>query len=322
MKFGGETVDRRTARMLTEAQRLANLEDPSIGKFDLTQGSFSHSVGASAGTHDGPGAFDMYTSDYSESQKKIIGLALREVGFASWRRLKSQGPWDEHWHGIAIGTKGLPSIAAGQVKSYLAGGTGLASGGKDTEPRPDRMLTWEQYQQTRGAVDDQPSAAPAPDPASPTQQVGDQYVIGDGQPLDPDRDTDGDGLTDAFERLAGTNAAAADTDSDGLLDAYEVNTSHTDPWQIDSDFDGFTDAAELRFGSNPLGTGEIKVGNPGSGLDGGASLLGEPGSPSLDQQLGDGFLILENRLVSRGVVARPWTHLTESARGAHSMGAA
>ncbi|MEW3744803.1 hypothetical protein QOZ75_29445, partial [Pseudomonas aeruginosa] len=91
-------VDRRTAAMLKEAQRLANAKDPSIGKFHLCQGCWSH-ASASAGTHGGPGAFDMYTASYSAEQKEIIGLSLRTVGFASWSRARIPGKWEEHWHG-------------------------------------------------------------------------------------------------------------------------------------------------------------------------------------------------------------------------------
>jgi hypothetical protein len=107
-EFGGQTVDGRTARMLEEAQRLANEEDPSIGGFTLSQGSFSHGVKASAGTHGGPGAFDMGTAGYTEDQQRIIGLALRRVGFASWERHPDEGNWPGHWHGIAMGCPGLP----------------------------------------------------------------------------------------------------------------------------------------------------------------------------------------------------------------------
>ncbi len=45
---------------------------------------------------------------------------------------------------------------------------------------------------------------------------------------DPDRDTDGDGLTDREEALRGTDPAAADTDGDGRDDGQEV-TDGTDP---------------------------------------------------------------------------------------------
>ena len=236
--------------MLTEAERLANVEDPSIGRFNLTQGSFSHSVGASAGTHDGPGAFDMYTRSYSSDQKEAIGLALRKVGFASWLRRESQGPWDEHWHGIAMGTKGLPSIAESQVASYLDGRNGLRGNGKDTDQRPDDIRTWEEYREEQGLL----NGTPATTPVAPTQPVdGNRFDIAGGQQLDPGLDSDADGLTDVFERLALTDSGRADTDGDGLLDGYEVGTSRSDPLLIDSDLDGFTDAAELRFGGNPLG---------------------------------------------------------------------
>ena len=313
VKFGGETVDRRTASMLTEAQRVANLKDPSIGKFKLSQGCFCHGVAASAGTHDGPGAFDMMTSGYSSEQKDIIGMALREVGFASWRRLPSQGPWGEHWHGIAIGTKGLPSIAAGQVKSYYAGRDGLKGNREDDQPRPETIRTWEEYQQARGPLD-QPATTPVV-PSQPTPQAGgDQFDIDGGQllgngaqALNPNVDTDHDGLSDAFERLAGTDATKADTDGDGLSDSYEVFTSKTDPLLADSDLDGLTDSAELSLGSDPLGPGMAAgapgiavnplygsggIGSGGIGADtvGANSLGANLGADPLGQGLGAGSL--------------------------------
>lgn len=250
VRFGGKTVDRRTSEMLAEAERLANLEDPSIGRFKLTQGSFSHGVSASAGTHDGPGAFDMYTSGYSGKQKEVIGLALRKVGFASWLRTEDQGNWGEHWHGIAIGARGLPSLAASQVKSYLDGGNGLRNNGRDADPRPDQILTWEQYQQTVSSPDPAPAPSTQPVDAGADLTAGRAGMVG-GQWLNPDQDTDADGLTDAFEHLAGLNPTRADTDGDGLLDVVELTSSRTDPLRMDSDLDGFTDAAELRFGGDP-----------------------------------------------------------------------
>jgi hypothetical protein len=68
-----------------------------------------------------------------------------------------------------------------------------------------------------------------------------------------------------FERLAQTDSRRADTDGDGLLDGYDVSTPRTDPLLIDSDLDGFTDAAELRFGGNPLG--QNPLGPPPVGSD-------------------------------------------------------
>ena len=64
-------------------------------------------------------------------------------------------------------------------------------------------------------------------------------------------DTDKDGLTDAFEKLAGTDPASADTDKDGLPDAFEAIKSHTDPLVADTDKDGLSDPFEVSAGSDP-----------------------------------------------------------------------
>jgi cell wall-associated NlpC family hydrolase len=65
------------------------------------------------------------------------------------------------------------------------------------------------------------------------------------------KDTDNDGLTDEFERLAGTDPTKADTDGDGLTDGYEAVTSHTDPLSADTDGDKITDTAEIAQGTDP-----------------------------------------------------------------------
>jgi YVTN family beta-propeller protein len=67
-------------------------------------------------------------------------------------------------------------------------------------------------------------------------------------------DTDGDGLTDAFEASIGTNPLLTDTDSDGLSDYAEVNFdgddtaytpgSDTDPLVADTDGDGLLDGVD------------------------------------------------------------------------------
>ena len=254
--FGGKIVDRRTASMLREAQRIANEQDPKIGRFDLTQGSWSHAA-ASAGTHDGPGAFDMYTAGYTGEQKEIIGLALRTVGFASWRRTRRPGVWEEHWHGIAIGTDGLPPLARSQVVSYRHGRTGLVGDAVDTQPRPKHLLTWEQYQSAHAddpGPHDAPDAThggqPAHHPPAAGGGSGDPYAIDGGARLAQDRDADGDGLTDSFEKLAGTDPDKADSDGDGLQDGYEAAVAHTDPLSADTDRDGTGDAAELAGGTD------------------------------------------------------------------------
>jgi hypothetical protein len=245
VRFGSKIVDRRTSEMLAEAERLAQAQDPSIDDFHLTQGCWHTGVAASAGTHSGPGAFDMYTASYTPEQKEIIGMALREVGFASWRRRAIPGKWKEHWHGIAMDTEGLPPVAARQVKSYLNGRDGLVGNREDPDPRPKDINTWEEYKQEKAAAGGQTEPADLEIQPAP---MADPYAIDSGLPLD--RDTDSDGLTDAFEKLARTDIRSGDSDSDGLSDAYEAVQSHTDPLSSDTDADGQGDAAELAFGSD------------------------------------------------------------------------
>ncbi|MCX6795415.1 MAG: hypothetical protein NT165_01620 [Candidatus Falkowbacteria bacterium] len=70
-------------------------------------------------------------------------------------------------------------------------------------------------------------------------------------------DTDGDGLTDQEEVLAGTDINKVDTDGDGLSDYEEVKTYKTDPLKSDTDGDGYSDGAEVKSGYNPNGAGKL-----------------------------------------------------------------
>lgn len=70
-------------------------------------------------------------------------------------------------------------------------------------------------------------------------------------------DADADGLTDAEEITAGTDARNADTDGDGLSDREEVKIYSTNPSQSDTDHDGSSDGAEVRDRKNPKGAGDL-----------------------------------------------------------------
>lgn len=96
-----------------------------------------------------------------------------------------------------------------------------------------------------------PPAAAMPNPIS-NSAAPNPYAIDPGAAV-TDPDTDHDGLTDAFERLAGTNPLSADSDSDGLTDGFEALSSHTDPLAADTDHDGVGDAAEWAA-HTPAGT--------------------------------------------------------------------
>jgi cell wall-associated NlpC family hydrolase len=69
-------------------------------------------------------------------------------------------------------------------------------------------------------------------------------------PLPDPTDSDGDGLTDEFEVLLGTDLHSMDTDQDGLSDLYETTVSHTDPLSTDTDQDATSDATEVAQGTD------------------------------------------------------------------------
>lgn len=136
----GVTLDERSAAMMDEVARLC----PGT-PVQPSQGSWSTSVGASAGTHSGPGAIDIKARDLNPAQRSAVETAMRQVGWAAWIRSPQQGNWPWHIHGIAVGCPGLPSSAANQVRQYLDGTNGLANHGPDRGNRQYVGVTWETY---------------------------------------------------------------------------------------------------------------------------------------------------------------------------------
>jgi hypothetical protein len=101
------------------------------------------------------------------------------------------------------------------------------------------------------------------------QAPADPYDIGAGAEIGQAPDSDNDGLTDAFEKLAATSGALANTDA-GPSNAHEAVSSNTDPLSDDGDFDGLTEGPEMSYQSDPLSDihgGPWNRGFPG-GVDG------------------------------------------------------
>jgi len=79
--------------------------------------------------------------------------------------------------------------------------------------------------------------------------------------LEPDKDEDGDGLTNAQESEYGTDPYEIDSDYDDLDDPEEIDLG-TDPNDSDTDDDGLIDGAEVKLGSDPLAADSDNNGTP------------------------------------------------------------
>lgn len=125
VNYRGVILDSRTARMM---DIVALRTQPKIVP---TQGSFSTDVKASGHTHDGSGAIDLSVKGLTNPRANSIVKVMRQVGFAAWHRLKSDGFDIAHIHGIAVDSPGLSPAAANQVDQLRNGEDGLKNAGPD-----------------------------------------------------------------------------------------------------------------------------------------------------------------------------------------------
>jgi hypothetical protein len=126
----GGLTNRYTAEMLMRAEAYSkSMRGPD--KFWITQGSYSTSVSASAGTHDGGGALDISVNGMSRAEMHRAVKALRTAGFAAW--LRGPPSFDPHIHAIAIGDGDASPAAKDQVTDYRHGRDGLAYHGPDPD---------------------------------------------------------------------------------------------------------------------------------------------------------------------------------------------
>jgi hypothetical protein len=130
---GGRIVNRRTAAMLREVERVTGLP------LRVFQGSYNTSVSASGGTHAGGGVVDVWPAPPGRTATKYevrrVVEVMRRKGFAAWHRTPEQGPWGHHIHAVSIDDRELSPAAARQVEAYRAGRNGLANNGPDDGPR-------------------------------------------------------------------------------------------------------------------------------------------------------------------------------------------
>ncbi|MGO5554479.1 hypothetical protein, partial [Segatella copri] len=122
--------DRTVCSCIIDTAPLIEAELRKIGaiKRDLsgliTQGAYSTSVSASAGTHAGGGVIDVRYSLTDTDAKRRAWAAGAAIAFPRTRIL---GLWPSHGHVVWRGCPHLAASAARQVTSYLDGRNGLKS---------------------------------------------------------------------------------------------------------------------------------------------------------------------------------------------------
>lgn len=127
LSFRGVLLDQLTIDAMLIAEHLLGYQ------LSFPQGSWSSGVVDSAGTHDGGGAVDVHIAGMGEAQQVSIVHALRQAGFAAWRRTPSEG-FVYHVHCIKIGDSQVSPAAAEQLVQWAAHQNGLKSHGPDNDP--------------------------------------------------------------------------------------------------------------------------------------------------------------------------------------------
>lgn len=101
---------------------------------------------ASAGTHGGGGALD--TVPLTDR-----GLLIsRTIGFWGNNRTRGQGFSMDHGHWVLFGCPHAPAGLRFQEAELRKGRNGLANRGRDTGPRPSKILTYRQWKATQAAA--------------------------------------------------------------------------------------------------------------------------------------------------------------------------
>lgn len=113
----------------------------------ISQGGYSNSVGASAGTH-GKEAFDFAVAGWTSYYQKAWEDAMWEVGFADWHRNYIFNLWPEHNHCVPKGGDLSPQ-AVSQIWSFNNRRDGLA--GNRPYPRIGKWnyQTWDKYKDSQ-----------------------------------------------------------------------------------------------------------------------------------------------------------------------------
>ena len=139
----GVRLDPDTADMLTRVA--ADVGDDIYVR--PIQGSYSVSTAASAGTHDGGGAYDLDCEPLTDEQARRLETECRKKGSAAWfrPRVSPSGVkygWQRHVHGLRLDCTDLSVSARVQTVAYFGGLDGLASHRPDLGSRLYVAARW------------------------------------------------------------------------------------------------------------------------------------------------------------------------------------
>ena len=128
--YQGRAVNELDLQLIKAANKMLATKKFGGEKENATmlQGGYNRGgVAASAGTHDGGGAFD-FTPYNVPNRVKVFRL----LGVAYWDRPYLAHVWNHHNHGIVDGDTTASAGAKQQVSEYHARRNGLANRGRDT----------------------------------------------------------------------------------------------------------------------------------------------------------------------------------------------
>lgn len=133
--YQGKAINQGTKQILAAANKMLATSHfgGEQGPVTMLQGGYNKGgVAASAGTHDGGGAFDL--TPYNWKNRIYV---FRLLGAAQWHRTAIKNVWVEHLHTVVCGDGTASAGAKAQVQEYYANGDGLAGSLKDPDWRPD-----------------------------------------------------------------------------------------------------------------------------------------------------------------------------------------
>lgn len=146
--FEGVKTNDRTVLMVEEARYLFKLRGGGTHP-RISQGGYSSSVSASAGTH-GKDAMDDATKTFGRERALLWEWCNWEVGFAGWRRVYIAGLWPAHFHKLPK-SGDLSAAAKDQITQWRQGDNALKSDRDYPRILSSGFVarTWESYLKVR-----------------------------------------------------------------------------------------------------------------------------------------------------------------------------